>query len=111
VGSECGGALVSLVGATVTLGIDAISFLLSAIGIRRIREPEPVPVRRTEKPDITAGWRYIWRHRGLRALFWNSQIFGGSVMMTAPLLTVFMLRNLGLKPWQSAKPVPLPEPV
>src|SRR5215207_1848242 len=100
VGPLIGGALIGLVGATVTLGIDAVSFLFSAFGIRRIRQPEPRPVERTEKPDITAGWRYIWRHRGLRALFWNSQLFGGPVMMTSPLLTVFMFRNLGLTPWQ-----------
>jgi MFS family permease len=99
VGPPIGGALVSLVGATVTLAIDAVSFLLSALGIRRIQQPEPVPVRRTEKADITAGWRYILRHRGLAVLFWNSQIFGGPVMMTSPLLTVLMLRDLGLEPW------------
>ncbi len=98
-GPPIGGALVSLVGATATLVVDGVSFLLSAIGIRRIQQPEPAPVRRTEKADITAGWRYILRHRGLNVLFWNSQIFGGPVMMTSPLLTVLMLRDLGLAPW------------
>jgi predicted MFS family arabinose efflux permease len=99
VGPALGGVLVSLVGATITLAVDAISFLGSALGIRRIQQPEPEPVRRDGKADITAGWRYILRHRGLRALFWNSQLFGGPVMMTSPLLTVFMLRDLGLPPW------------
>lgn len=98
-GPPIGGALVSLVGATVTLAVDAVSFLLSAIGIRRIRQPEPAPIRRSEKADITAGWKYILRHRGLAVLFWNSQIFGGPVMMASPLLTVLMLRDLGLAPW------------
>jgi MFS family permease len=98
-GPPIGGALVSLVGATATLAVDAVSFLLSAIGIRRIQQPEPAPVRRTKKADLTAGWRYILRHRGLNVLFWNSQIFGGPVMMTSPLLTVLMLRDLGLAPW------------
>jgi MFS family permease len=99
VGPAIGGALVSLIGATVALAVDAVSFLGSALGIRRIQQPEPEPVRREGKADITAGWRYILRHRGLRALFWNSQLFGGPVMMTSPLLTVFMLRDLGLAPW------------
>ncbi len=99
VGPAIGGALVSLIGATTTLAVDAVSFLLSAVGIRRIQQPEPEPVRRSGKADVTAGWRYIFGHRGLRALFWNSQIFGGAVMMTSPLLTVFMLRDLGLAPW------------
>ncbi|GAA3080225.1 MFS family permease [Kribbella aluminosa] len=99
VGPALGGVLVSLVGATVTLGVDAVSFLGSALGIRRIQQPEPEPVKHEGKRDITAGWRYIFGHRGLRALFWNAMLFGGSVMMTSPLLTVFMLRDLGLAPW------------
>ncbi|HEY3562427.1 MAG TPA: MFS transporter [Kribbella sp.] len=99
IGPALGGALVSLVGATVTLAVDAVSFLGSALGIRRIQQPEPQPVKRDGKRDITAGWRYIFRHRGLRTLFWNSQLFGGPVMMTSPLMAVFMLRDLGLAPW------------
>ncbi len=100
IGPPIGGALVGLVGATVTLAVDAVSFLLSAVGIRRIRLPEPVPSRLTTRPDLRDGWRYILRHRGLRALFWNSQLFGGPVMMTSPLLAVLMLRDLGMQPWQ-----------
>jgi MFS family permease len=99
IGPAIGGGLVSLVGATITLAVDAVSFLGSAIGIRRIQQPEPAPVKREGKADITAGWRYILRHRGLRALFWNSLLFGGPVMLTAPLLAVFMLRDLGLAAW------------
>jgi MFS family permease len=99
IGPAIGGGLVSLVGATATMAVDAVSFLLSALGIRRIQAPEPEPVRRDGKADITAGWRYILRHRGLQALFWNSQLFGGPVMLTSPLLAVFMLRDLGLASW------------
>ncbi|MEV6416382.1 MFS transporter [Kribbella sp. NPDC051718] len=80
VGPPIGGALVSLVGAPLTLVIDAVSYLLSAVGVRRIRKPEPEPVARPGKRDVAAGWRYIWRDRGLRTLFWNSQLFGGPEM-------------------------------
>jgi MFS family permease len=100
IGPPIGGALVGLVGVTASLAVDASSFLLSAIGIRRIQRPEPVPQRLTTRPDLGAGWKYIFRHRGLNALFWNSQLFGGPVMMTSPLLAVLMLRDLGMKPWQ-----------
>ncbi|MGW7681278.1 MFS transporter [Kribbella sp. NPDC054772] len=99
IGPAVGGALVSLVGATITLAVDAVSFLGSALGIRRIQAPEPEPVKREGRADFTAGWRYILRHRGLRALFWNSQLFGGPAMMISPLLAVFMLRDLGLAAW------------
>ncbi|MET7278498.1 MFS transporter [Kribbella sp. NPDC005582] len=99
VGPAIGGGLVSLVGATVTLAVDAVSFLLSALGIRRIQQPEPAPVEHTGKRDLGAGWRYIFANRGLAVLFWNSQLFGGPLMMISPLLTVFMLRDLHLAPW------------
>jgi len=99
VGPAIGGGLVSLVGATVTLAVDAVSFLLSALGIRRIQQPEPAPVEHTGKRDLGAGWRYILANRGLAVLFWNSQLFGGPLMMISPLLTVFMLRDLHLAPW------------
>ncbi|MGC4936919.1 MFS transporter [Kribbella sp. DT2] len=100
VGPPVGGVLIGLIGATFTLALDAISFLLSAFGISRIRTPEPVPAERHGKRDLTTGWRYIWRRRGLRVLFLNSQIFGGPVMMTSPLLAVFMLRDLDMPAWQ-----------
>jgi MFS family permease len=100
VGPPIGGALVSLIGAPLTLVVDAVSYLLSAVGVRRIREPEVAPVPRETKRDLTAGWRYIWRQRGLRSLFWNSQLFGGPVMMVSPLLPVLMLRDLHMQPWQ-----------
>ncbi len=35
------------------------------------------------------------RNTKLRALFVNSQLFGGSMMAASPLLTVLMLRDLG----------------
>ncbi|GAA1707725.1 MFS transporter [Kribbella yunnanensis] len=98
-GPAIGGALVSLVGATLTLVVDAVSFLLSALGIRRIQQPEPTPVEHTGKRDLSAGWKYIFANRGLAILFWNSQLFGGPLMMISPLLTVFMLRDLHLAPW------------
>jgi len=108
IGPPVGGALVGLIGATATLVVDALSFLFSAVGIRRIRQPEPPVERLAQRPDLGSGWRYILTHRGLRALFWNSQLFGGPVMMITPLLAVFMLRDLGLTPWQYGLALGLP---
>ncbi|GAB3827450.1 MFS transporter [Kribbella italica] len=108
IGPPIGGALIGLIGATFTLALDALSFLLSAFGISRIRHPEPVPAKRNDRRDLTAGWRYIWRQRGLRVLFLNSQFFGGPVMMTSPLLAVFMLRDLGMPAWQYGLVLGLP---
>ena len=103
-GPPLGGLLIAALGATTTVALDAASFLLSALGIRRLRTPEPPPPASTAEQHrlakLTAGWRYILRHRQLRTLFGNSLVFGGCIMATAPLIAVFMLRELGFAPWQ-----------
>ncbi|MGN6611694.1 MAG: MFS transporter [Angustibacter sp.] len=111
-GPPLGGLLISWLGATSTLVVDAVSFLLSALGIRTLRTPEPTPA--TKAPDhhwrreLTAGWRYIFASPGLRALFWNSALFGGCIMLASPLITLLMLRDLGLQPWQYGLALGLP---
>ncbi|MBU2662155.1 MFS transporter [Actinoplanes bogorensis] len=104
VGGPAGGVLISWLGATVTMAFDAVSFLVSALLLRRLRTREPEPPARSAEHhwarDITAGWRYLLRHRGLAALFWNSIIFGGCITALTPLLTVLMLRDLGFAAWQ-----------
>lgn len=103
-GPPAGGLLISWLGATASLVVDAVSYLASALGIRRLRRPEPpapapAPDHHWAK-DFLAGWRYILGHRGLAALFWNSLVFGGCIMASSPLITVFMLRDKGFEPWQ-----------
>jgi MFS family permease len=104
IGPPAGGVLISWLGATTAMLLDAISFLVSAVLLRRLRTPEPEPPQRPAghhwARDITAGWRYILGHRGLAALFWNSIIFGGCIMALVPLLAVFVLRDLGFPAWQ-----------
>lgn len=104
VGPAAGGALTSWLGVWWTLSADALSFVLSALGVRRLRTPEPAPPVRspgTNKwQEIAAGWRYIVGHRGLRPLYLNSQVFGAAMMAASPLLTVLMLGELHFEPWQ-----------
>lgn len=111
-GPPLGGLLISWLGATATLTINAVTFLLSAVGIRALRAPEPAPPTRATDHhwvrDITAGWRYIFSRRDLTALFWNAMLFGGCIMLAAPLMAVFMLRDLGLAPWQYGLALGLP---
>ncbi|MET7810059.1 MFS transporter [Streptomyces sp. NPDC005395] len=111
-GPPVGGLLIGALGAAATLVVDAVSFLGSAVGIRRIRRPEPAPPARATAPhlrrDIAAGWRYLLRHPGLRPLFLNSLLFGGSIMMTSPLMAVLMLDDLGLAAWQYGLALGLP---
>ncbi len=87
-----------------TAVINAVSFVLSAIGIRAIggdeargQRPEPSASRAA---DLLEGWRYILAHPALRALFFNTILVNGLIMATAPLLAVLMLGHLGFAPWQ-----------
>ncbi|MER7557989.1 MFS transporter [Nocardioides sp. NPDC126508] len=110
-GPPIGGALVSAFGPTLTVLVDAVTYLLSALGIRSIRTPEPQPP--TRKPqhrlaEVTAGWRYILARRDLRALFLNTALFGSCVIATSPLQTVLSLRVLGMAPWMYGVAMGLP---
>ncbi|WP_406294725.1 MFS transporter [Streptomyces sp. NBC_00624] len=111
-GPPVGGLLIGALGAAATLVADALSFLGSALGIRRIRQPEPAPPTRSATShlgrDIAAGWQYLLGHPGLRPLFFNALLFGGSIMMTSPLMAVLMLDDLGLGPWQYGLALGLP---
>ncbi|MEU1395444.1 MFS transporter [Micromonospora zamorensis] len=114
IGSPVGGVLVSWLGATASITVDAASFLMSALGIRRLRRPEPPPPTRQPAPsrrrrrEAIEGWRHILHHAGLRALFVNAVIFGGAITASTPIIAVFMLRDLHLAPWQYGLALGLP---
>jgi MFS family permease len=103
-GPPLGGAAIGLFGPVTTVVANAVSFLLSALGIRAIGATEPRPVRagapRQRPADLLEGWRYILSHTALRPLFFNTVLVNGLIMATSPLLAVLMLGDLGFEPWQ-----------
>ena len=102
-GPPLGGALIGLVGPVTTVLANGVSFLLSALGIRAIADPEPAPQPRFERlrpSDVLEGWRAILRHSTLKALLFNAMLVNGLIMASAPLLAVLMLGRLGFAPWQ-----------
>jgi MFS family permease len=103
-GPALGGAAIGLFGPVTTAVADAISYLLSAVGIGAIGGNESRPVRtntaRLRAGDLFEGWRYILTHPMLRPLFFNAILVNGLIMATAPLLAVLMLGRLGFAPWQ-----------
>ncbi len=103
-GPPLGGAAIGLFGPVTTAIADAISYLLSAVGIGAIGGNESQPVRsdaaRLRAADLFEGWRYILMHPVLRLLFFNTILVNGLIMATAPLLAVLMLGRLGFAPWQ-----------
>ncbi|MEU8179373.1 MFS transporter [Micromonospora sp. NPDC049047] len=104
VGPPLGGALVGLLGPVVTVLADALSYLLSAFAVLRIRGGDVASPRdgvtRLRPADLSHGWRLILGDRVLRGLFLNSVLVGGLIMATAPLLAVLLLGEYHLPAWQ-----------
>jgi hypothetical protein len=70
-GPAIGGVLVAAFGAAITLTVDALSYLASAILLLTVRRPFQAgrtAVPRTYRTDIAEGLRYLWNHRIVRAL-------------------------------------------
>jgi len=104
-GPPLGGLVIGLFGPVVTVAADAVSYLLSALGLRAIGGGEPAPVRsapsgRLTAGDLLAGWRHLLAHPALRPLFLNTALVNGLIMAGSPLLAVLMLGPLGFAPWQ-----------
>ncbi|MEU9254363.1 MFS transporter [Streptomyces sp. NPDC048270] len=111
-GPPLGGAAIGLFGPVLTVLANAVSFLLSAVGIRAIggREPRPAPAGapRLRAGDLLDGWRYILADSALRPLFANTVLVNGLIMAASPLLAVLMLGRLGFAPWQYGLAFALP---
>ncbi|MFE5513936.1 MFS transporter [Streptomyces sp. NPDC056529] len=104
-GPPLGGGLIALLGPVATVVADAVSYVLSAAGLRSIRaeEPRKHPAGRPPRPDagdLLTGWRHILAHPVLRPLFLHTVLVNGLIMAVAPLLAVLMLGPLGFPPWQ-----------
>jgi len=109
-GPPLGGAAIGLLGPVTTVAANAVSFLLSAAGIRAMGGTEAQPARpagavpqggaASRARDLGEGWRYIWARPALRPLFLNTIGVNGFIMATAPVVAVLMLGRLGFAPWQ-----------
>ena len=101
-GSSMSGVAIGIVGPVVTVAGDAVSYLLSALGIGAIRgrEPAPGPARPFSVAEVMDGWRYILGHRTLRLFFFNSVSVNSLIMVGAPVLAVLMLDDLHFTAWE-----------
>ena len=114
-GPPIGGLLIGVFGPVTTIVADAVSFLLSACGIRAIGgtepkpkpepkpervEPAPGPDARSKAAELFEGWRCILGSDALRPLFFNSVLVNGLISATEPLMAVLMLGRYGFPAWQ-----------
>ncbi|GAA4386139.1 MFS transporter [Tsukamurella soli] len=105
VGPPLGGAVVGLLGPVAGIGMDALSYLLSALGVLAIRRPEAPPPGHGARAgsrwsDIAQGWRYIAAHPVLRPLLANAAAVNALIMAGEPVLSVLMLARLHFPVWQ-----------
>ncbi|MEU5964931.1 MFS transporter [Micromonospora parva] len=102
VGPGLAGLIAQLIGAVAALVLDALTFLLSAVFLLRIRTREPRDRRaqrsRSLRRDITEGLRFVIRDPYLRVL----TVFGAAsnIGLTGyqAVLVVFLVRELRLEP-------------
>lgn len=102
-GPPIGGALIGLLGPVTTVAADALSYLLSALGVLRIRGGDvaaPPSATRPRAADLLRGWRFIFHDRVLRRLFLNAMTTNGLIMATGPLLAVLLLGQYRFPAWQ-----------
>jgi MFS family permease len=103
-GPPLGGALIGAFGPVTTVVADAVSYVLSALGLTAIGDHEPqaevIPRHGSRRAELLEGWRQILSHPSLRRLFFNDVLFKGLLLATEPLLSVLMLGRLGFSPWQ-----------
>ena len=112
-GPPLGGLLVQWLSAALALAVDALSFVVSALLIGRIRAQEPRQVAGlTADPACIAestgptsllreardGAALVLRDPLLRALFASTMLLTLFMSFMAPLYTLFALRTLGMDP-------------
>ncbi|MBN9622276.1 MAG: MFS transporter, partial [Actinobacteria bacterium] len=93
-GKTLGGLLVAALTAPVAIAVDALTFLLSALFVRRAEVPEP-PAAPPDS-DLAAGIRFIRRTPLLRASLFGTATFNLFNTAFWALLVLFATRELGL---------------
>jgi predicted MFS family arabinose efflux permease len=93
------GILLRVLGAPLLIAFDAVSFLVSALFIGRIRHVDTVPDRATRRPlrtEIAEGLGFVVRHPLLRRIVACTGTANFGSAMSGALLVIYSLRVLGL---------------
>jgi MFS family permease len=102
IGPPIGGILVQTVSAPLTLLLDALSYLASALLLLRVRQVElSAPsdsVRRSVLHEIAEGLRVLWQHPILRPLLFARAIRTLCGGMLGPFYVLYVIKHLGVSP-------------
>jgi MFS family permease len=96
-GPAIGGGLVGLLGAPVTVAVDAISYVVDAVLTASIRvdEPRPKPRARNLRAEMRDGLRWTYRHRSLGPLAVSTHVWFLANGAAMTVLSLLALRSLG----------------
>ncbi|MGW0372226.1 MFS transporter [Streptomyces coeruleorubidus] len=101
-GPGAAGLLAQAFGAVTALVADAVTFLVSAICLKRIRavEPDPAPdeARAPLRRQIAEGLRFVGRDRYLRPMVTWGALINMALMGYQAVQVVFLVRTVGLNP-------------
>ncbi|HUP32656.1 MAG TPA: MFS transporter, partial [Gaiellaceae bacterium] len=98
-GPGVGGALISILTAPVAVAVDAVSFVVSALLVARIRSAEREPATAERRPLLTELWeglRYVLGHEYVRGMAASVAIFNFFGNVGGSILLVYLVRELGL---------------
>ena len=99
VGPALGGALLRIVSAPVVIAVNAVTYLLSALAVGRIRAEEELPAPHTRRPlrvEIAEGLSFVLRQPLLRRIVACTGIANMFSAVTSALVVIYALRELGL---------------
>ncbi|WP_328993630.1 MFS transporter [Kribbella sp. NBC_01245] len=100
-GPSLGGLLVQLMGAVPALFVDAVSYVASAVLLRRLPERNPVDsgeARTSMRAMIADGWRFVSRHPVMAPATWWACVVNFVCGAQLALFAVYLVRNLEAPP-------------
>jgi Na+/melibiose symporter-like transporter len=101
-GPGLAGLLIGLITAPITLAVDAVSYLFSALGLVSISRREPEPQEAHQRPSlrrsIAEGFHAVYGTRLLRVLLAQSATLNVGFGAVSTVFTVYAVRVLGLTP-------------
>ncbi|WP_081748678.1 MFS transporter [Nocardiopsis sp. CNT312] len=97
-GPASAGALIQAMQAANVILINAVTYILSAVMIRRIKSTEALPPARPRniRAEIRDGLRFVVRHPILRALSGAAATYNFCYGMLLPTVIVLLVTDLGL---------------
>ncbi|MEV7042791.1 MFS transporter [Amycolatopsis sp. NPDC051061] len=100
-GPGLAGLLIQALGTAAVLAVDAISYLWSALWLRRIETPDPGPRpgERRLLREIAEGLRLVRGDRVLLAISVHGAVSSFFQSVQLAIVIVFLARDVGLSPW------------